>query len=81
MVQESMPEMTMDERIRACYQHACIKQKAREMMKNATLRERLGIAYVAQASLVIKKTLDKGLIKPADSGHPRSGYIPWWGGK
>ena len=77
----SYAQMTVDERIRACYQHACIKQMLGERMKNATLRERLGIAYVAQASLVIKKTLDKGFIKPADSEHPRSGYIPWWGGK
>ena len=73
-------EMTMDDRIRACYQHACMKQRTGETMKNATLRKRLGVAHVAQASLVIKKTLNKGLIKLVDSEHPRSGYIPWWGG-
>ena len=73
-------EMTTNERIRACYQHACMKQRTGKTMKNTTLKKRLGVAHAAQASLVIKKTLNKGLIKPADSGRPRSGYIPWWGG-
>ena len=73
-------EMTTDERIRACYQHACMKQRTGKTMKNTTLKKRLGVAHAAQVSLVIKKTLNKGLIKPADSGRPRLGYIPWWGG-
>jgi len=74
-------DMTTDERIRACYQHATIKHLSGEMMKNETLRKRLGISEksAAQASTVIKNTIEKGLIKSSDPKHPRSGYIPFWG--
>ena len=73
-------EMTVDERIRACYQHAVIKYLGKERMKNATLCARFGIEKrnAAQATQVIKATLNKGLIRVADPEHPRAGYIPEW---
>lgn len=76
----SFAEMTQDERIRACYQHAVLKFLSGDRMKNITLCERFGIhsRNAAQASAVIKKALVTGLIKPADPDHPRSGYVPWW---
>lgn len=73
-------DMTQDERVRACYQHAALKFVSGQWMKNSSLRERLGISEknAAQASTVIKHTLDANLIRPADSNHPRAGYVPFW---
>lgn len=73
-------QMTPDERIRACYHHAVLKFLSGERMKNASLCERFGIdrKNAAQASTVIKKALEDRLVRPADSEHPRAGYIPWW---
>ena len=72
--------MTIDERVRACYQHAVIKYLSGERMKNASLCERFGIEAknAAQATKVINAALDTELIKPADTEHPRAGYIPIW---
>lgn len=39
----SFANMTIDERVRACYQHAVIKYLSGERMKNASLCERFGI--------------------------------------
>ncbi len=73
-------EMTQDERIRACYHHAVLQFLSGERMKNATLCTRFGIdpKNAAQASAVIKKSLQAGYIKVADPDHPRAGYVPIW---
>ncbi len=73
-------QMTIDERVRACYQHAVLKFLSGDRMKNASLCERFGIAKqnAAQASQVIALALQQQLIKPADPEHPRSGYVPFW---
>lgn len=73
-------EMTPDERMRACYFHAVLKFLSGDRMKNASLCARLGIAAknAAQASVVINKTLEAGLIRAADPEHPRAGYVPHW---
>jgi len=73
-------DMTTEERIRACYQHAALKFVSGDRMRNATLCERLGIETrnAAQASAIIKKTLEAGLIRTADPDHPRAGYVPAW---
>jgi predicted HTH transcriptional regulator len=73
-------EMTTEERVRACYQHAALKHVSGQRMKNATLCERFGIdpKNKAQASVVIRQTLDGGLIRPAEPGNPKAGYLPSW---
>lgn len=73
-------EMSPNERMRACYQHAVIQYLSGERMKNATLLARLGINShnAAQVSKVIKLSEKEGLIKPADPEHPRAGYVPFW---
>jgi len=73
-------KMTVDERVRACYQHAVIKYLSGERMKNASLCERFGIESknAAQASAVIKVAMEGEFIKVADPEHPRAGYIPNW---
>lgn len=73
-------EMTPDERVRACYFHAVFKFLSGDKMKNSSLCTRLGIASknAAQATAVINKALEAGLIRVADPDHPRAGYIPQW---
>ncbi|MEA3444526.1 MAG: ATP-binding protein [Bacteroidota bacterium] len=76
----SFAEMSVSERTRACYQHSIMKYLDGEKMKNASLCERFGIdkKNAAQASIVIKKTLEVGFIKVSDPEHPRGGYEPIW---
>jgi ATP-dependent DNA helicase RecG len=73
-------EMTPQERIRACYQHAALKYLSGQRMTNSTLRERFGIdpQNAAQASGIIRQTSLAELVRPADPEHPRAGYIPYW---
>jgi ATP-dependent DNA helicase RecG len=73
-------DMTPDERVRACYQHAALKFLSKDVMKNGTLRERFGIEpqNISQVSQVIRATMAKNLIRYADSAHIKSGYVPFW---
>ncbi len=72
--------MTVEERVRACYQHAVLKFVNGEQMKNNSLRARLGIdrRNAAQVSQVIRRARDRQLIKAADPERPQSGYVPFW---
>jgi predicted HTH transcriptional regulator len=77
-------EMTKEERIQACYQHACLKYMMNDMLTNKSLRERVGVdeKNYPQISKVIKDTLDAGLIKvgtPEGTNRRNVAYIPIWG--
>jgi len=76
----SFANMTLAERVRACYQHAVIAYLSGKRMKNSSLCKRFGIQSknAAQASQVIKAALQEKKIKTADPEHPRAGYVPWW---
>jgi predicted HTH transcriptional regulator len=76
-------QMDRDERIRACYQHACLLYVSGRRMTNATLRERLGIEKrnYPQASKIIREGTASGLIKQFNSGSESSrdrSYLPFW---
>jgi predicted HTH transcriptional regulator len=73
-------EMSPQERVRACYQHAALRYVSGQKMTNASLRERLGIEpqNAAQASTVIKHAMKAHQIRVADPAAPRSGYTPFW---
>ncbi len=77
----SFVDMTSGDRIRACYQHACLRWLARDPMRNASLRDRFGLdeSYRPQMSRIIRDTQNAGLIVSADPDHPRAGYKPFWG--
>ncbi|MCM1961823.1 ATP-binding protein [Acinetobacter pittii] len=79
---KSFTDMDKEDRIRACYQHCCLRYVNREHMNNTSLRERLGIDIKnsAMVSRVIKDTLTADLIKPYDSdaGTKAMRYIPHW---
>lgn len=78
----SFAAMTRDDRIRACYQHACLRFEAGEPMSNASLRNRLGMndKQYPQVSVVIKETIDAGLIRPLDEDQAKRNarYVPFY---
>jgi predicted HTH transcriptional regulator len=77
-------EMEREDRIRACYQHACLLYVSGQRMTNSTLRKRLGIKDTNYpiASRIIRDTLDANLIKQHASGSGSkkdASYFPFWG--
>lgn len=75
-------EMDREDRIHACYLHACLKYVNRENMTNKTLRERFGIdgKNSAMVSRIIGDTVSVGLIKRenVDDSKKFSKYVPFW---
>lgn len=77
-------DMTKDERLQACYQHACLKYMSNEMLTNQSLRQRLQVdeKNYALISRLIKEAVSIGLIKigtPDGTNRRDIGYIPSWG--
>lgn len=77
-----LTEMTREERVRACYQHAVLKYISNERMTNTSLRGRLNIddSNYPMASKIIRETINANLIKLFDSSvsnRDRS-YVPTW---
>ncbi len=80
---KSFADMEKFDRIRACYQHACLKYVSNDFMTNTTLRERFSIAQknYSMVSRVIADTLDKKIVKrynPESMSKKHIKYIPFW---
>ena len=78
-----LAEINKQERLAACYQHACIKYVSGELMTNQSLRERLGVEQknYPMVSRIIKDGIDGNLIKEADPENKNRRYvkyIPYW---
>jgi predicted HTH transcriptional regulator len=77
-----LAEMDKEDRIRACYLHACLKYVQRDFLTNTSLRERFGIEEQnrSMASRLIRDAADARAIVPYDySAAPKMmKYIPWW---
>ncbi len=75
-------EMDPKDRIRACYQHACLCFVTGKRMTNSSLRERLGIedANAAQASRLIRESVKAGLVRlyDPDARRKNASYLPFW---
>lgn len=76
-------EMHRDDRVRACYQHCCLRWVMNERMTNQSLRERFRLPERKSAvvSQVISATVDANLIKPDEAvGLSRrfACYLPVW---
>lgn len=75
-------DMEQEDRVRACYQHCCLKYVNREPMNNTSLRERFQIeeGNSAMASRIIKQTIEAGLIRLYDPNANRKTYryVPSW---
>ena len=75
-------ELTRQERVRGCYQHAVLRYVNNHGgLTNGTLRLRFGIAEknAAQISRVITEAVEMGVIKRSDNWSARAGhYLPFW---
>jgi ATP-dependent DNA helicase RecG len=76
-------KMDRGDRMRACYQHACLWYVSGKRMTNSTLRERLGIkaSNYPMASRIIRETIDTKLVKSYASGSDSkkdASYVPFW---
>ena len=79
-----LTKMDRDDKIRACYQHCCIKHVSGDYMNNSSLRKRFDIkdTNYPVASKIIRDTIEVKLIKLLNPEHSRSRkyakYIPFW---
>lgn len=75
-------DLTLEDRLWACYLHACIKYVQGEQISNHTLRERFGLKQTGSGSIsrLIKEAVKQNYIKPVDPDTaPRyMKYIPSW---
>lgn len=78
----AMNEMDQKDRIRACYQHACLRYVSNEQMTNSSFRDRLGIDQknYATVSRIIRETVGAGLVRAVDPTTSRRymKYVPFW---
>lgn len=75
--------MDRSDKVRACYQHCCLKYVSNEKMTNASLRERFRIQEKSASSVsrIIADTISKGLIKyndPKITTGRYVKYVPFW---
>ena len=80
---KEIDDMDRNDRIRACYQHCCLRYVMNEKMTNQSLRERFKLpeAKVATVSQIIAATMDGGKIKLADPSQTSTryrSYVPFW---
>lgn len=79
---KALTDMDREERVRACYLHACLRHVMGDFLTNASLRERFGIkeGNKAIASRRIREAVDQGAIKPFDEHASRRfmKYVPFW---
>jgi len=76
-------EMSLQERVEACYQHSVIQYYGNEAMTNASLRQRFGMhdKQASQISRLIKEAIDARRIKPKDPDSDSKKftvYLPYW---
>ena len=82
--QKRLKDMTKQEKISACYQHACLVYENGDRINNKSVRERFELSKndSSVASRIISDTLESGLIKPADietASKKYMTYIPYYG--
>jgi ATP-dependent DNA helicase RecG len=76
--------MDRKERVRACYQHACLRYVNNQQMTNQSLRERFKLPAnkTETASRIIADSIESGLIKidnPENQSKKYVRYAPYWG--
>ena len=80
-LKRKVADIDKNERVRACYQHACLRYVSNEKMNNQSLRARLGIEdkNYPMASRIIKDALEARVIKEGNpDGGSRHNYVPYW---
>lgn len=80
---KTLNNLDKKEKIRACYQHACLKYVSNEKMTNQSLRDRFKIEdhNYSIASRIIRDALEDGAIKeddPESNSRKYASYLPVW---
>lgn len=79
---KSLSEMDKEDRVRACYLHACLKYVMRDFLTNSSLRKRFGIAEHNRSTVsrLIREAVDMQAIVPYDpvAAPKLMKYVPWW---
>lgn len=80
---KALNELDRKEKVRACYQHACLKYVSNEKMTNQSLRERFKIEdrNYPIASRILRDALIEKVIKeddPESKSRKYASYIPIW---
>lgn len=77
-----LSQMDKEDRVRACYLHACLKYVNRDYLTNTSIRERFGIEKrnTATASRLIREAVETGSIRPydPDAAPKLMKYVPFW---
>jgi predicted HTH transcriptional regulator len=78
----TLDKMDREDRIRACYLHACLKYVSNDQLTNASVRARFRIdeKNSAIASRLIKEAVEAGVIVAVnpDAGRKFMRYVPSW---
>ena len=80
---KKLSQMNKKDKMRACYQHACLRYVSNQQMTNASLRTRFSIEEknYAIASRIIAETIEANLVKPYDPNNTSrklAKYVPFW---
>lgn len=80
---QELEQMDRNDRVRACYQHCCLRYVMNERMNNQSLRDRFRLpeSRVATVSSIIASTVEAGKIKLADPTQTSTRYrtyVPYW---
>ena len=74
--------LSPDDKLWACYIHACINQVSGAVTTNSSLRERFGLKPSSSASIsrLLKSATEEELIRPIDpdTAPKHMKYIPYW---
>lgn len=78
-----LKEMDRKDKIRACYQHCCLKYVSGSLMTNQSLRERFNVEEknYPMISRIISDSITEGFIKESDPNNKSkkyAKYIPIW---
>ena len=78
----NLRSMSKADKVRAVYQHACLRYVMGEKTNNTTLRERFGISVrnAATASRLLGDALAAGkiIVEDPEAGARRRSYLPFW---
>lgn len=76
-------KVSKQDRIRACYYHACLRYVSHDFLTHESFRKRLGLSdeEYPKASRIIRDAIETGRLKPSDPHsksrkHPK--YLPFW---
>ena len=79
---KDLSDMDRDERVRACYLHACLRFRQNQPMNNSSLRRRFDIPDDRPdvASRLLREAVDDGMITVRDpnAGPRNRTYLPFW---